>query len=83
VEPIQLINLREDDDLLKKAILDRISAFNSRLIAHERISSALQIVSVRAGSLPRTTVRNCYLTFVVNSLTIFAGEREHKVRELN
>ncbi|KAJ7886670.1 acetyl-CoA synthetase-like protein [Mycena leptocephala] len=55
VEPIQPINLPEDDDLLKKAILDRISAFNSRLIAHERISSALQIVSVRAGSLPRTT----------------------------
>ncbi|KAJ6544423.1 acetyl-CoA synthetase-like protein [Mycena capillaripes] len=55
VEPVTPIKSTEDDTSLKTAILDRIATFNSRLIAHERIASALQIVSVLANSLPRTT----------------------------
>ncbi|KAJ7661325.1 acetyl-CoA synthetase-like protein [Mycena polygramma] len=54
VEPITPISSPEDDDLLKASILDRISDFNSRLFAHEKINSTLQIVSVSSGSLPRT-----------------------------
>jgi hypothetical protein len=57
VEPIQPIDSASAEGVLKTAILERIADFNSRLIPHERINSALQIVSVRAGSLPRTTVR--------------------------
>jgi hypothetical protein len=57
VEPIQPIDSAKAESVLKTAILERIADFNSRLIRHERINSALQIVSVRAGSLPRTTVR--------------------------
>ncbi|KAJ6544425.1 acetyl-CoA synthetase-like protein [Mycena capillaripes] len=49
VEPVPLINSLEDDGLLKTNIIDRISVFNTSLIEHERINSALQI------SLPRTT----------------------------
>ncbi|KAF7368498.1 Acetyl-CoA synthetase-like protein [Mycena venus] len=55
VEPTEPSNSPEDETLLKTAILDRISAFNARLIVHERINSAAQIVSVPSGSLPRTT----------------------------
>ncbi|KAJ7846028.1 acetyl-CoA synthetase-like protein [Mycena olivaceomarginata] len=55
VEPIQPIDSASAEGVLKTAILQRIADFNSRLIPHERINSALQIVSVRAGSLPRTT----------------------------
>ncbi|KAF8191520.1 acetyl-CoA synthetase-like protein [Mycena galopus ATCC 62051] len=55
VEPVEKINSSGDDDLLKTAIWDRISAFNARLVVHERIHSVSQIVSVPSGSLPRTT----------------------------
>ncbi|KAJ7306919.1 hypothetical protein DFH08DRAFT_975715 [Mycena albidolilacea] len=51
VEPVTAKDSPEDEGRFKTAILNRISAFNARLILHERIESALQIVSV---PLPRT-----------------------------
>ncbi|KAF7332970.1 Acetyl-CoA synthetase-like protein [Mycena venus] len=54
VESVQPITSPADEAKFKAAILDRIAAFNTRLIFHERIEREAQIVCAPAGSLPRT-----------------------------
>ncbi|KAJ7763650.1 acetyl-CoA synthetase-like protein [Mycena maculata] len=55
VEPIRLSNVPEDDVMLREEILGRTRTFTDRLFEHEQINSLVQIVSVKSGSLPRTS----------------------------
>ncbi|KAJ7117479.1 hypothetical protein C8R44DRAFT_879044 [Mycena epipterygia] len=55
VEPINSIKGVEDEAALKAKILTRTRAFTDRLFEHEQVKSLVQIVTVDAGSLPRTT----------------------------
>lgn len=56
VESANSISTEEEIASLKAEILARTAAFNARLFVHERITDPLQIVVVKAGSLPRTKV---------------------------
>jgi hypothetical protein len=60
--------------VLKTAVLERISAFNARLMIHERVTTPAQIVSVPSGSLPRTAVR-IYDFYNLANLLIAAQEK--------
>jgi hypothetical protein len=82
VEPVTATDSPEDERRFKMAILNRISAFNARLILRERIESALQIVSVPAGSLPRTRVR---FAIISSSGPIYSQNMQEKgnIRSVN
>lgn len=57
VESTKPVDTEDEITSLKTEILARTAAFNARLFIHERITDPLQIVVVKAGSLPRTKVR--------------------------